>query len=129
MENKKNNKNKIMGVFWMQYLKQLIIKRKNVVYYKEEILEVDEEKTKEYQKPERIFLKKHSSIRKTNLGVISCDTGKAMVINELTKNKIETKKELIATFKENLVSAIANTELKTKELKAILELVKKNGLD
>ena len=29
----------------MQYLKQLIIKRKNVVYYKEEILEVDEEKT------------------------------------------------------------------------------------
>lgn len=114
----------------MQYLKQLIIKRKNVVYYKEEILEVDEEKTKEHQKPERIFLKKHSSIRKTNLGVISCDTGKAaMVINELTKNKIETKKELIATFKENLVSAIANAELKTKELKTILELVKKNGLD
>ena len=52
-----------------------------------------------------------------------------MVINELTKNKIETKKELIATFKENLVSAIANAELKTKELKTILELVKKNGLD
>ena len=47
MENKKNNKNKITGGFWMQYLKQLIIKRKNVVYYKEEILEADEEKTKE----------------------------------------------------------------------------------
>ena len=47
MENKKNNKNKITGGFWMQYLKQLIIKRKNVVYYKEEILEIDEEKTKE----------------------------------------------------------------------------------
>ena len=31
----------------MKYLKQLIIKRKNVVYYKEEILEIDEEKTKE----------------------------------------------------------------------------------
>ena len=30
----------------MQYLKQLIIKRKNVVCYKEEILEIDEEKTK-----------------------------------------------------------------------------------
>ena len=43
----------------MQYLKQLIIKRKNVVYYKEEILEVDEEKRREYQKPEKIFLKKH----------------------------------------------------------------------
>lgn len=52
-----------------------------------------------------------------------------MVINELTKNKIKTKKELIATFKENLVSAIANAELKTKELKTILELVKKNGMD
>ena len=41
----------------------------------------------------------------------------------------KTKKELIATFKENLMSAIANAELKTKELKTILELVKKNGLD
>ena len=43
----------------MQYLKQLIIKRKNVVYYKEEILEIDEEKTKEYQKPERRFQKRN----------------------------------------------------------------------
>ena len=112
----------------MKFLKQSILKRKNTVSYKEELLELDEEKTNVYNNPSKIYLKKHRTIYKTELGMINGDTGKAFVINFLDIDKAKQKQELIAAYKGTLIASIANSELRTNELKAVLAAVKKNGM-